>query len=374
MTAPTSLFFVNNADELMPLGIQLHPGETGHPDPVLTPNDDPNTWLGMKIHACCADGMIHAIYSHLILLHFVMCNVWTSANRSLPPEHPIHAFLKPHFWSTLVITKNVKGTIDKSNGLLCRITGFGYTGQNEVIPRLFDEFDFSHFVPQTDFERRGVDDRKKLPNFFYRDDSLRLWEADLSYVRSMMDLFYRSDDDVRGDSELQAWVAEMPSPSGGAIRGLPVGSTGGLETREQLHELLAAILFTVTSRHSSTEVGAERYVYPPANPFSYRLPAPLRSTDQFSLRAVSDLLPTLEHSILAKVLIQAADFAAKNFRGIGKYPADFTASWPEGAEQAISAWQRALADISTEIAARNEKLETPYEGMNPRYTFNSIWN
>ena len=374
MTAPTSLFFVDNAERLMPLGIQMHPNDAQGLQPVLTPNDDAAAWLGMKIHASCADAMVHAIYSHLILLHFVMCNVWTAANRTLPSEHPVHAFLKPHFWSTLQVTSTVKGTIDKPDGLLCKITGFGYTGQNQMVAKMWERFDFARYEPSVDFEARGIADPEKLPHFYYRDDALALWDADLDYVRSMMDLFYARDEDVRDDFELQRWVAEMACAEGGCIRGLPTGADGQLETREQLHRLLTCVLFTVTSRHSSTENGALQFVYPPANPFSYRLPVPLKSTDQYSLRTVSDCLPSMRHAMSAKELIQAADFDASKFGGIGRYPEGFTDPWPTGASDAVSEWQQRLQRISQQIADRNEKLQLPYTGLDPKTTYNSIWN
>ena len=80
MTAPTTLFHVDAADRLMPLAIQLYPSAA-----IFTPNDDPETWLAVKIHAACADTLVHSVYSHAILMHFVICNVWTAANpRSLP--------------------------------------------------------------------------------------------------------------------------------------------------------------------------------------------------------------------------------------------------------------------------------------------------
>jgi len=373
MTAPTTLFYVTTLGQLMPLAIQLYP-KTSDTNPIFTPNDDPNTWLAVKIHAACADTLVHSIYSHAILMHFVMCNAWTAANRTLPPEHPIHAFLKPHFWSTLFVTSAVKASMAKKKGAQCEVYGTGLAGQNVMVGRLYESFDFREYNPHVDFARRGVDDAATLPEFFYRDDALKLWQADRAYVEEMMGLFYKQDEDVANDFELQAWMKEMASPKRAGIRGLPVNDAGQIETRAQLQELLTSILFTVTSRHSSIENGALEYLYVPANPFLYRLNPPTEAGVEIGRRKVAKKLPPIKQAIQGYALIATANFNPKKFGLLGRYEADFMAGAPAGVEDIVAKWNTALQQIDQEIDARNEKLETPYTGVKPTKTFNSIWN
>ena len=373
MTAPTTLFYVSNLGQLLPIAIQLYPA-TSDTNPIFTPNDDPGTWLAVKIHAACADTLVHSIYSHAVLMHFVMCNVWTAANRTLPSTHPIHAFLEPHFWSTLFVTNAVKSSMDKPNGSQCEVYGTGLEGQDSMVARLYRDFDFSRYIPSVDFAARGVDDPDKLPGFHYRDDALALWDIDLHYVERMMGLFYESDEDVRQDEELQAWVHEMASASGAGIRGLPTGESGRIETRTQLFLLLTCVLFTVTSRHSSIENGALEYLYVPANPFLYRLDPPRVAGAKLSLRQVADELPPIDQAIRSYALIATADFDPEEFGQLGRYEEDFTQGWPEAAATAVDDWKNALKELSAAIHVRNEKLETPYSALDPRRTFNSIWN
>lgn len=373
MTAPTTLFFINKLGQLMPLGIQLYP-ESSDTNPIFTPLHDPNTWLAAKIHASCADNLVHAIYSHAILMHFVMSNVWTAANRTLPPEHPIYAFLTPHFWATLFITWEVKASMDKIDGSQTSVYGTGLDGQNVMVSRLFKHFSFEDYVPPIDFRKRAVDSTSTLPEFYYRDDALKIWEADLAYVESMLGLFYENDEDVQNDVELQAWVAEMASSEGANIHGLPVNADGRIETRADLNQVVASVLFTVTSRHSSIENGALNYGYPAANPFAYRLAAPTNDNENLDLAVVSRKLPPMGEIIDGWALIQSANYKHKNKNRLGHYDKDFTKGWPAGAKQNVVNWRSALQAISAEIEARNKTLEIPYTPMNPLNTFNSIWN
>ena len=53
----------------------------------------------------------------------------------------------------------------------------------------------SYNLPEV-LKKRGVDDPKKLPNFHYREDGLKLWAAIEAFVKEIMSVYYHSDDDV----------------------------------------------------------------------------------------------------------------------------------------------------------------------------------
>ena len=53
----------------------------------------------------------------------------------------------------------------------------------------------SYNLPQV-LKERGVDDPKKLPNFHYREDSLKLWGAIAEFVKEVLSAYYHSDGDV----------------------------------------------------------------------------------------------------------------------------------------------------------------------------------
>jgi arachidonate 5-lipoxygenase len=91
-------------------------------------------------------------------------------------------------------------------GPLNRYTSLGVDGFQELVHRYWssaDCFRFTDLNPVKDMARRGVDDKNLLPGYFYRDDSLKLWEIIKKTVEKLMSLFYLTPDDVINDSELK---------------------------------------------------------------------------------------------------------------------------------------------------------------------------
>lgn len=54
----------------------------------------------------------------------------------------------------------------------------------------------SYILPQV-LKDRGVDDPDKLPNFHYREDSLKLWAAIADFVKEILSDYYHSDGEVQ---------------------------------------------------------------------------------------------------------------------------------------------------------------------------------
>ena len=76
-----------------------------------------------------------------------------------------------------------------------------------MIGKSINEFRFDR---DWDFEK-NVEERdvKDLPNYFARDDGLELWHVVKQYVKDVVDIFYKNDNDVQLDEELQRWIKEI---------------------------------------------------------------------------------------------------------------------------------------------------------------------
>jgi hypothetical protein len=117
---------------------------------------------------------------------------------------------------------------------------------------------------------------------------LEIWKATGDYVSACVDQAYGTDQDVKGDQQLQAWIAASASEDGGNVRGLPV-----MESRNDLKRVLHSLVYRVTAH------GAGR-LYRVANPaltFVANFPPCLQDatipdpTDSFDTQALLRYLP-----------------------------------------------------------------------------------
>ncbi|ROL53704.1 Arachidonate 8S-lipoxygenase [Anabarilius grahami] len=53
---------------------------------------------------------------------------------------------------------------------------------------------------------RGVED---LPNYYYRDDGMMVWEAVKNFVSDVVKICYGSDETVQEDKGIQAFVKDV---------------------------------------------------------------------------------------------------------------------------------------------------------------------
>ena len=93
-------------------------------------------------------------------------------------------------------------------GLLDRMLsiGHGSPGIHELIIKCINAMKYEDYDFPSEIEQRGV---KNIPNYHFRDDALKIWDAIREYVTSVLAFFYTSDVDVQMDCELQDWVYEM---------------------------------------------------------------------------------------------------------------------------------------------------------------------
>ena len=71
---------------------------------------------------------------------------------------------------------------------------------------------FSNLNIDTEFNfPNNIEDRDvgDIPNYHYRDDGLKLWQAIKEYICEVMNVFYETDADVENDEELQRWDLDV---------------------------------------------------------------------------------------------------------------------------------------------------------------------
>ena len=129
----------------------------------------------------------------------------------------------------------------------------------------------SSYNLEHDLKSRGVADAEELPDYHYRDDARLVNAVIMEFVESIIRYFYESDEDVSGDFELKAWLAELAHPEEGNLRDFPET----LASVDALIDLLTTIIFTASAGHSSTNSGQyDMYGYIPNAPGEMKSPPP----------------------------------------------------------------------------------------------------
>ena len=141
-----------------------------------------------------------------------------------------------------------------------------------------------------------VDKSKTIPkvtDLCIRDDGLRLWTAISDFIREFIGIFYRSDDDVSKDNEIQSWVREIhdngfPVREGDVDHEFP----DSLQTRDQLVHTLTCVVFACSCQHAAVNFSQMDFTaFIPNVPPVMRQPAPTRK-NQASLELIMDTLPS----------------------------------------------------------------------------------
>ena len=75
---------------------------------------------------------------------------------------------------------------------------------------------------------------------------LTIWEACEKYVGAVVDANYLTDDDVRRDAEVLAWIKASGDAAAGNVQGLPP-----MDGKEPLKRVLTSLIYRVTAHGSS---------------------------------------------------------------------------------------------------------------------------
>ena len=154
------------------------------------------------------------------------------------------------------------------------------------------------------FQRQGVDDHEAFPDYPYRDDSLLYWDAIHEWAGAYIRLYYKSDEDVVQDAELQAWGKEIVSKDGGRLKGLPNG--GAISNVGDLVEVITFVLYTCSVQHAAVNFPQADYMtYCPGKPLAGYRPAPTTKQGASESDYLA-MLPTLDMAELQMEVLRSS--------------------------------------------------------------------
>ena len=113
----------------------------------------------------------------------------------------------PFFSRTTIVSNTLlRQHILKKGSGLDKWTSLGCEGFKVLARRVYKKLSFTELDFPKELASREVDDPDLLPQYLYRDDALRLWNAIGKYCFSIITLFYKTNDDIAGDPELQVKI------------------------------------------------------------------------------------------------------------------------------------------------------------------------
>ena len=360
------LFYLRPDNELVPLAIQL--GQKPGPDfPIWTPNDSRVEWLLAKAWFRNSDFQLGGAVNHLCYSHFVLEPFAVAMHRCLPPSHPVNKMLKHTLRFIISIDVLARDVLINAmgGGTAIFAVGRGSRGVLSVCEKSLKNFSYEELQYPRDLAQRDVMD---LPGYHHRDDSLKLWGAMEDYTKSMVNLYYQSDEHISSDFELQAWVAEVFNAGFGHLKNVTRPSLGlpeVLTTKAELVTYLTTIQFTSTARHAA----AHAYWYEYAR-FSPNLPTIMRGSlpveadrGHITMKRLVDSLPDFLFS--AQV---AGTSKALVAYPVGEVFLQETPMWMFTDQKTLAVWEAfsaKLSEIEAEIIQRNSTLRVPYTVLLP---------
>ncbi|XP_065143063.1 hydroperoxide isomerase ALOXE3 isoform X1 [Paramisgurnus dabryanus] len=364
IAAPLCLLYKNQVGKLLPIAIQLKQ-QVSEGNPVFLPSDCELDWLLAKLYVRNADCLEHQASFYYLRSH-LLAEVFTVALlRNLPAVHPIYKLLIPHTRYTFQINALIRDRLLGPEGLVTQNTSIGGEGMCDLMKKAFTELTYKSLCLPDDISDRGLE---SIPNFFYREDGLKLWDFINNFVRSVVQLYYQSDGDVQQDSELQDWIREIFIQ--GFLGQISTGIPQCFITVDELIKFITMVIFTVSAQHSALRAGQFDYSsWFPNSPCSLRKPPPTTkgSSDRNTLL---DTLPDVNTSVNMVSVFWLLSKTSPDLVPLGQYPEDYFCQ--AVVQKMIKHHQAELSFMSESIKDRNLRLKVPYTYLCPDQINNSV--
>lgn len=274
--------FNNVRSTFLPLAIEYSESKL-----MLTKNDTHEDWTLAKMALDVAE-LNHQMMQHQVQVHKLMIPIQVEVIRAIDSKHPVYALLEYHFGPNFAIENRSRATLFCKNSSFDQTFGFGASGALRLA-KMVQNYTRVDENFRDEMERRGL---TNLPSHRLIASGVDFYRAFREFVRSYLEAFYTSEDEIQNDPELQNWAQQTTKLE--FLRGFPDKFTGF----EDLTKLLTHLVFQSTVRHQMMHgpstwdsIGAP-FVTPAL--WNKRLPSERGSgVDPLDYAMPSELLPTL---------------------------------------------------------------------------------
>ncbi|XP_041814301.1 arachidonate 12-lipoxygenase, 12R-type-like isoform X2 [Chelmon rostratus] len=363
VTGGFCLFYMNPNNKLMPIAIQLHQ-QPSEENPIFLPSDTETDWLLAKMFFKSADVIDHEAVHHLMNTHFLAEVYILATVRSFPVIHPLYKLLFPHFRYTLHINTTGRTALLGPGGPL-NISSLGTDGVIELMRRALSELTYSTFCLPENIAARGLE---SIPNFYYRDDGLKLWNIINSFVKAIVEYYYPSDREVCKDTELQEWICEIFTH--GFLGNKASGFPACFHAVKDVVKFITMVIFSMTAQHAAVNNGQFDYHFWAPNGTLLLHKPPPTTKGQSSMKTIMETLPNVGETVTFAAMVRLLSEQYSDMVVLGAYPEErFDEPAPK---QMIKEFQAELSYLSEAIAKRNSELEIPYTYLDPSQIENSV--
>lgn len=286
VTSPISLFIRTPSGDLKVFAIQIDYISTS---PVYTPNSDEYNWQAAKAMVNLGDlNVCQALWhlSHVHLSSGVYCAIYKSHFSKL---HPIHHIMQYHCEGTtphISLTYELLVAPHKYGTKLFSISNSGYANLAILGHK---KFRYETLAYDEIMKSRGLD-KLRVKYYPYRDDGAVIWNSLKKFAKSFTNMYYKNDDDVQGDWELQSFAAQISVDGGNGEtyggKGNIIGFPHVFHTKYEIRTFITRFLWQVVMH------AAVNYPLEPWGSFIPLNPSKLyRKSTTHKRRTIYDAMP-----------------------------------------------------------------------------------
>lgn len=350
-----ALLYINEAELFVPIAIQLKPNDRDY----LFTSEDSLDWLLAKMYFRSSSLNNHEWLTHFLRTHLAMEPIALALFRCLSNAHPVYKLLRPHLATVAAI--NAVGRTDLlpadckvAEGLaVLALTSVKYHYKTMQ----YEDLNLPKFM-----KKQGIE-YEKIPCYWYGRDMHKLWKIVEEFCSELLRVYYKCDEDIVNDTELQDFAHEMCF-EGFAwedknTRGFPEKFT----SVDQLVEFATIIAITNSAQHAAVNYGQfEHYSFSPNTPATMNLPP--HKKGEATMERIMATLPNPGQA--AKSVAMAYNLS--QFSDADEYLGEFRDRWfvEKEAIKCQKNFQKKLIDFGDQVDARNSRLGRKYERLHPR--------
>ncbi|CDP20620.1 unnamed protein product [Coffea canephora] len=267
--ASRTLLFLHENGTLKPVAIELslpHPDgdQFGAISEVYTPAEqgvENAIWQLAKAYVAVNDSGIHQLITHWLRTHAVIEPIVIATNRQLSVLHPIYKLLHPHFRDTMNINAIARQILTNAKGV--------------VESTLFPSRKMAVKDSTSPFGLRLL-----IEDYPYAVDGLKIWSAIKTWVTDYCSFYYKSDQMIQEDIELQSWWKEVREKGHADKKDEPWWPR--MKTITELIDSCTIIIWLSSALHAATNFGQWPYAgYQPNRPTTSRRFMPEPGTPEY---------------------------------------------------------------------------------------------